>query len=155
MTSLGTDRAVRLACQLRPMADVSIWPLVPPEITVRDADRVNVAQTGAERFAAILFVAAFLVGLFALPLVPAEHYATVVLAVWDGLVLSFLFLWSIGVLAELQRAGVNAASVAVARPSLDDVYLRHTGRRYRESGSGVPADRDDQVKELETTGVSK
>ncbi len=56
------------------------------------------------------------------------------------------------VLAELQRAGVNAASVAVARPSLDDVYLRHTGRRYRESGS---ADRDDQVKELETSGVSK
>jgi len=36
------------------------------------------------------------------------------------------------VLAELQRAGVNAASVAVARPSLDDVYLRHTGRRYNE-----------------------
>jgi hypothetical protein len=23
--------------------------------------------------------------------------------------------------------------VAVARPSLDDVYLRHTGRRYSES----------------------
>jgi len=44
------------------------------------------------------------------------------------------------VLAELQRAGVNAASVAVARPSLDDVYLRLTGRRYNE---------------LETTGVSK
>jgi len=39
------------------------------------------------------------------------------------------------VLAELQRAGVNAASVAVARPSLDDVYLRHTGRRYSESES--------------------
>jgi len=56
------------------------------------------------------------------------------------------------VLAGLQRAGLNAASVAVARPSLDDVYLRHTGRRYRESGS---ADRDDQMKELETTGVSK
>ena len=37
------------------------------------------------------------------------------------------------VLAELQRAGVNAASVAVARPSLDDVYLRHTGRRYSET----------------------
>jgi ABC-2 type transport system ATP-binding protein len=56
------------------------------------------------------------------------------------------------VLAGLQRAGVNAASVAVARPSLDDVYLRHTGRRYRESGL---SDRDDQVKELETAGVSK
>ena len=37
------------------------------------------------------------------------------------------------VLAALQRAGIHAASVAVARPSLDDVYLRHTGRRYSES----------------------
>jgi ABC-2 type transport system ATP-binding protein len=37
------------------------------------------------------------------------------------------------VLAELQRAGIAVASVAVARPSLDDVYLRHTGRRYSES----------------------
>jgi ABC-2 type transport system ATP-binding protein len=36
------------------------------------------------------------------------------------------------VLAELQRAGVAVASVAVARPSLDDVYLRHTGHRYSE-----------------------
>jgi ABC-2 type transport system ATP-binding protein len=58
------------------------------------------------------------------------------------------------VLAGLQRAGINAASVAVARPSLDDVYLRHTGRRYRESGPQGP-DRDDQLKELETAGVSK
>jgi len=37
------------------------------------------------------------------------------------------------VLEALRRAGVHAASVAVARPSLDDVYLRHTGRRYGES----------------------
>jgi ABC-2 type transport system ATP-binding protein len=37
------------------------------------------------------------------------------------------------VLAQLQRAGISAASVAVARPSLDDVYLRHTGRRYSEA----------------------
>jgi ABC-2 type transport system ATP-binding protein len=37
------------------------------------------------------------------------------------------------VLGALQRAGIQAASVAVARPSLDDVYLRHTGRRYSES----------------------
>ena len=44
------------------------------------------------------------------------------------------------VLAELQRAGVNAASVAVARPSLDDVYLRHTGRRYSESRVPVTTD---------------
>ena len=39
------------------------------------------------------------------------------------------------VLGALQRAGINASSVAVARPSLDDVYLRHTGRRYSESES--------------------
>jgi len=56
------------------------------------------------------------------------------------------------VLAELQRAGVNVASVAVARPSLDDVYLRHTGRRYSESES---PDRDGQASELDTAGVSK
>jgi ABC-2 type transport system ATP-binding protein len=56
------------------------------------------------------------------------------------------------VLAALQRAGVNAASVAVARPSLDDVYLRHTGRRYSESPASGAASHDDQ---LETAGVSK
>jgi ABC-2 type transport system ATP-binding protein len=56
------------------------------------------------------------------------------------------------VLAGLQRAGVNAASVAVARPSLDDVYLRHTGRRYSESESPGHAG---QANELETAGVSK
>jgi ABC-2 type transport system ATP-binding protein len=56
------------------------------------------------------------------------------------------------VLAELQRAGVNAASVAVARPSLDDVYLRHTGRRYSESQT---PGHDGHANELETTGVSK
>jgi ABC-2 type transport system ATP-binding protein len=56
------------------------------------------------------------------------------------------------VLAELRRAGVNAASVAVARPSLDDVYLRHTGRRYSESES---PDRDGHANELDTVGVSK
>ena len=55
------------------------------------------------------------------------------------------------VLAELQRAGVNAASVAVARPSLDDVYLRHTGRRYSESET---PDRDGHANEPETAGVS-
>ena len=56
------------------------------------------------------------------------------------------------VLAELQRAGVNAASVAVARPSLDDVYLRYTGRRYSESES---PGRDGHANELETVAVSK
>jgi adenylate cyclase len=56
LAPLGANRAVRLACQLKPMSDVSVWPLLPPEITVRDADRLNVVETGAERFVAILFV---------------------------------------------------------------------------------------------------
>ena len=56
LTPLGADRAVRLACQLKTTADISVWPLLPPEITVREADRLNVTETGAERFVAILFV---------------------------------------------------------------------------------------------------
>jgi ABC-2 type transport system ATP-binding protein len=46
------------------------------------------------------------------------------------------------VLGALQGAGIHAASVAVARPSLDDVYLRHTGRRYSESQT--PDDQDER-----------
>ncbi|ANP54033.1 ABC-2 type transport system ATP-binding protein [Streptomyces griseochromogenes] len=47
-----------------------------------------------------------------------------------------------GLLAGLERAGVTVASATVARPSLDDVYLRHAGRRYAEAqsaGTLVPA----------------
>jgi ABC-2 type transport system ATP-binding protein len=47
------------------------------------------------------------------------------------------------VLAGLEAAGLVAASVTVARPSLDDVYLRHTGRVYRaDSGPAGSADPD-------------
>ena len=35
------------------------------------------------------------------------------------------------VLAALDAAGVEVASVTVSRPSLDDVYLRHAGRTIR------------------------
>jgi ABC-2 type transport system ATP-binding protein len=38
-----------------------------------------------------------------------------------------------GALAALEAAGVPVASVTVSRPSLDDVYLRHTGRTYSEA----------------------
>jgi ABC-2 type transport system ATP-binding protein len=41
-------------------------------------------------------------------------------------------------LAALDRAGVPVASVTVARPSLDDVYLRHAGRRFADADA-VPA----------------
>jgi ABC-2 type transport system ATP-binding protein len=36
------------------------------------------------------------------------------------------------VLSALDDAGLGVASVTVARPSLDDVYLRHVGREIRE-----------------------
>jgi ABC-2 type transport system ATP-binding protein len=36
-------------------------------------------------------------------------------------------------LAALDRAGAAAATVTVARPSLDDVYLRYAGRRFEEA----------------------
>jgi ABC-2 type transport system ATP-binding protein len=42
------------------------------------------------------------------------------------------------VLAALETHGVKAASVTLARPSLDDVYLRHAGRSFR------PADPETQ-----------
>jgi len=48
------------------------------------------------------------------------------------------------VLSALQSAGSPALSVTVARPSLDEVYLRLTGRHYSENGS-----------EKELVGVSK
>jgi ABC-2 type transport system ATP-binding protein len=35
------------------------------------------------------------------------------------------------VLSALDAAGVAVAAITVARPSLDDVYLRHTGRAFR------------------------
>ena len=56
LTPLGVDRAVRLACQLKPTADISVWPLLPPEITMRDRGRLDLVETGAERRVAILFV---------------------------------------------------------------------------------------------------
>jgi ABC-2 type transport system ATP-binding protein len=41
------------------------------------------------------------------------------------------------VLDALAETGAPAASVTVARPSLDEVYLRHTGRRYSEQAEVV------------------
>jgi ABC-2 type transport system ATP-binding protein len=40
-------------------------------------------------------------------------------------------------LAALDGAGVPVAAVTVARPSLDDVYLRHTGRRFATADAEV------------------
>ncbi len=42
------------------------------------------------------------------------------------------------VLASLEAAGVAVLSVTVARPSLDDVYLHHAGRSFRQA-EGITA----------------
>jgi ABC-2 type transport system ATP-binding protein len=41
------------------------------------------------------------------------------------------------VLAALEGAGLAALSITVARPSLDDVYLRHTGRTFAAAEIGA------------------
>jgi len=42
------------------------------------------------------------------------------------------------VLAALDRCGGAVAAVTVARPSLDDVYLRYAGRRFAEADQSPP-----------------
>src|SRR5262249_21233806 len=37
------------------------------------------------------------------------------------------------VLAALEGAGITVRAATVARPSLDDVYLRYSGRRFTEA----------------------
>ena len=45
-----------------------------------------------------------------------------------------------GILSALEARGIVVASVTVARPSLDDVYLHHTGRDFRaEDEAGARA----------------
>ena len=40
-------------------------------------------------------------------------------------------------LAALESAGVRVSSVKVSRPSLDDVYLRHTGKTFQQADAEV------------------
>jgi len=48
------------------------------------------------------------------------------------------------VLAALDAGHIDVASVSVARPSLDDVYLRHAGRTFSEAEAGASAPDDDR-----------
>jgi ABC-2 type transport system ATP-binding protein len=38
----------------------------------------------------------------------------------------------------LERAGASVRAVTLSRPSLDDVYLYHTGHRFAANGEGLP-----------------
>ncbi|MER7170716.1 ATP-binding cassette domain-containing protein [Streptomyces mesophilus] len=54
-------------------------------------------------------------------------------------------------LAALERAGAAVAAATVARPSLDDVYLRYAGRRFSEA----EASHDAPHAELATAGGAR
>jgi ABC-2 type transport system ATP-binding protein len=41
------------------------------------------------------------------------------------------------VLGALEASGVAVAAVTIARPSLDDVYLRYAGRAFSEADQGA------------------
>jgi ABC-2 type transport system ATP-binding protein len=45
------------------------------------------------------------------------------------------------VLAALEAAGVHVAAATVARPSLDDVYLRYAGRAFKTADEDKEASR--------------
>ncbi|WP_026035321.1 adenylate/guanylate cyclase domain-containing protein [Cupriavidus sp. BIS7] len=54
---LGADsQTVRLACQLRPAHDLSVWPLVPPAASAAFLHRRQREAMPQERFAAFMFV---------------------------------------------------------------------------------------------------
>ena len=76
---------------------------------------------GALFLAVVLFVVGFLVGLF---LSCREATPGVLLYVWDGLVVVFLFSWTIGLLVELQRSEVLSLDKFLHLPvSLKSAFL--------------------------------
>jgi hypothetical protein len=63
-----------------------------------------ILAVGAVLLAIVLFVAFYLVGLFVLPRASPQVLPQVLLYVWDGLIVAFLFFWCGGVLTDLQRS---------------------------------------------------
>lgn len=53
------------------------------------------------------------------------------------------------VLQALEASGVGVASVTVSRPSLDDVYLRYTGRSFTEAESEAAASQKEREQRQE------
>jgi ABC-2 type transport system ATP-binding protein len=57
------------------------------------------------------------------------------------------------VLAALDTHGVKVASVTLARPSLDDVYLRHAGRSFHRADAEHDLERLDAARLSQNTGL--
>ena len=56
--------------------------------------------------------------------------------------------WAVPVVLQtLEASGVRVASVTVARPSLDDVYLRYTGRTFSQAEQQTPEQDRNEKKE--------
>jgi hypothetical protein len=78
--------------------------------------------------AIFLFIGAFLVGVFALPAAAEaagdENFPTILMLIWDGLALAFLFAWMIGLLTELQRSEALSIDKFLHLPvSLTSVFV--------------------------------
>lgn len=56
LARLGAGPNVRLACQLRPQADISVLPLLPPDVTAYDRRSLSADRRGSEQFVAVMFV---------------------------------------------------------------------------------------------------
>jgi ABC-2 type transport system permease protein len=71
-----------------------------------------------------MFIGAFLAGLLAMPLVPEEYLSAAILGIWDVVIVGFLFVWAVGVLAELQRADALSLDKFLHLPvSLSSAFL--------------------------------
>lgn len=55
LSRIGAPANMRLACQTRPIADVSVAPLLPPGVALRDARQQVPFRQGHERQVAVLF----------------------------------------------------------------------------------------------------
>ena len=53
---IGAGPGVRLACQFRPETNMAVVPLLPPQPRARQADLLDRAQSGEERFIVAMFV---------------------------------------------------------------------------------------------------
>jgi ABC-2 type transport system ATP-binding protein len=53
------------------------------------------------------------------------------------------------VLQALEANGVRVVSVTVSRPSLDDVYLRHTGRSFTEAETAAATEQQERTQRQE------
>jgi len=56
LARFGSSRNVRLACQTRPTKDITILPLLPPDVSPDDLRRRTAGTASAERFVAIMFI---------------------------------------------------------------------------------------------------